>query len=754
MTDSSGSGTGKTILTGANTYTGGTTISTGTLQLGNGGMSGSILGGVADNGALAFDRSDTATFAGVISGGGVVAQIGPGTTILTGANTYTGGTTISGGTLQLGNGGTTGSIVGGVADSGTLAFDRSDTATFAGVISGSGAVAQIGSGTTILTANSPYTGGTAVSEGALVVGDFAHPSAALSGGGPITVASGGALGGYGSATGSVANSGVIAAGSATPGFTDLPTGTFTINGDLVNQGLVRLGGGQSIGNVLQVAGNYLGSGGSMAVNTYLGGDGSPSDLLVISGGHATGSTSVQVTNVGGPGALTTGNGILLVNAINGATTALGAFSLAGEANAGPFEYDLFRGGVTGGSGNNWYLRSDFITPPIPPTPPTPPTPEPKPLPPAPPPNPLPPDTAFPIIGPRLATYGVVQPLARQWGLTTLGTLHERVGDTYEPDCIEPAPAAETSAVDLPTRKPDAVPTKKPGAAPCPLFSPSAWARFFGGTINNEYQAFADPRASGNLWGFQGGVDLLHGSLFAGHYERAGLYAAYGLTDVNVNGLITNPAATAYILAPTGSLDLDAWSGGAYWTHVGPGGWYLDAVLQGTSYSGHATTTISSLPTDGWGFLASLEGGYPIPLWFWPRLVLEPQGQIIWQHVGFGQNFDGIGTIGLGSTSGWTGRLGLLAESTIATGGGQVWQPYVRANLWQDWGAQAATSFSGSPIQVPLNEAATRLEFAGGGTVKVNANWSAYAQAGYQFAVGSSEVRRNGFTGDFGLRYSW
>lgn len=161
-------------------------------------------------------------------------------------------------------------------------------------------------------------------------------------------------------------------------------------------------------------------------------------------------------------------------------------------------------------------------------------------------------------------------------------------------------------------------------------------------------------------GLPRGVDLLHGSLFAGHYERAGLYTAYGLTDVNVNGLITNPAATAYILAPTGSLDLDAWSGGAYWTHVGPGGWYLDAVLQGTSYSGHATTTISSLPTDGWGFLASLEGGYPIPLWFWPRLVLEPQGQIIWQHVGFGQNFDGIGTIGLGSTSGWTGRLGLLA----------------------------------------------------------------------------------------------
>ena len=103
---------GTTILTGDNTYTGGTTISAGTLQLGNGGTTGCIAGDVMDNGALAFDRSDVVTFAGVISGTGSLSQIGTGTTILTGNNTYTGGTTISAGTLQLGNGGTTGGIVG------------------------------------------------------------------------------------------------------------------------------------------------------------------------------------------------------------------------------------------------------------------------------------------------------------------------------------------------------------------------------------------------------------------------------------------------------------------------------------------------------------------------------------------------------------------------------------------------------------------------------------------------------------------
>ena len=69
---------------------------------------------------------------------------------------------------------------------------------------------------------------------------------------------------------------------------------------------------------------------------------------------------MHVTNVGGPGAETTGNGIQVVSAINGATTAPGAFMLpSGELRAGAFDYDLFHGGVSG-SPNDWFLRSDFV----------------------------------------------------------------------------------------------------------------------------------------------------------------------------------------------------------------------------------------------------------------------------------------------------------------------------------------------------------------------------------------------------------
>ena len=84
--------------------------------------------------------------------------------------------------------------------------------------------------------------------------------------------------------------------------------------------------------------------------------------------------------------------------------------------------------------------------------------------------------------------------------------------------------------------------------------------------------------------------------------------------------------------------------------------------------------------------------------------MEPQAQIIWQQVVFNQANDGLGPVGLGTTSGTTGRLGLRGMWTIDGYNGQVWQPYVRTNIWRDWGAEATTTFGID--QVPLIEEAT------------------------------------------------
>ncbi|MDR2838854.1 MAG: autotransporter domain-containing protein [Azonexus sp.] len=213
-------GPGTLILTGDNSATGSTTINGGALQIGDGGASGSIGGSIANNGgALVFNRADALTYsksiggsggevrhigAGALTLGGAISgantslrQSGSGVTIITANNSYAGGTFIDSGTLQLGNGSTLSNSLGSgdVVNNGTLAFNRGSVTSFAnaisgsglstniaaggtltvsGVISGSGSFSQAGGGTTVLTGNNTYTGGTAIDNGVLRVSSDAN----------------------------------------------------------------------------------------------------------------------------------------------------------------------------------------------------------------------------------------------------------------------------------------------------------------------------------------------------------------------------------------------------------------------------------------------------------------------------------------------------------------------------------------------------------------------------------------------------
>jgi fibronectin-binding autotransporter adhesin len=282
-------GAGTMTLTGADTYTGGTTISAGTLQIGNGGTSGTIAGNVTDNGTLAFNRTDNVLFPGIVSGTGTLKQLGTGILTLSGANTYSGGTTISAGTLQIGNGGTVGSIVGNVADTGSLVFNRTDNVTYSGVVSGAGTLAQNGAGTLILTGTNTLTGGTTIGAGSLQIGSG---------------------GGAGSLTGNVANSGSLILNR---------TGTLTLAGIISGTGTVTQSGTGT--SILSGTSTYTGatevSAGALQVTGVLGNTAVNVESGATLSGQGTIGGGVTIQNGGhlapGPGSKSLNLGPLFLN---------------------------------------------------------------------------------------------------------------------------------------------------------------------------------------------------------------------------------------------------------------------------------------------------------------------------------------------------------------------------------------------------------------------------------------------------------
>jgi fibronectin-binding autotransporter adhesin len=177
------SGAGTLVLTASNSLSGTTTISQGTLQLGDGiTQNGSVGGSIRNNATLAFANVTSQTFGGIISGSGTLTKIGIGQLTLTGSQAFTGEVSVSEGTLRFGNGTSlNGTVAANMTNNAAVSFANPLPQTYSGTISGDGSVLKAGSGTLIFTKSQLYTGSTAISAGTLQLGDGTSGNVTLNG---------------------------------------------------------------------------------------------------------------------------------------------------------------------------------------------------------------------------------------------------------------------------------------------------------------------------------------------------------------------------------------------------------------------------------------------------------------------------------------------------------------------------------------------------------------------------------------------
>ncbi len=263
-------GTGTLTLSGNNNFNGTTTISQGTLQVGNGGGTGTLGTGntsIAAGANLTFNRGGSYTYGGTIGGPGSLTKTGIGTVILTTNNSY-GATTISQGTLQIGIGGGMGTLGSGntsIAAGANLTFSRNDTHTYNGVISGDGSLTKTGTGILTLTGNNSY-GATTINQGTLQIGNgggtgtlgtgntsiAAGANLTFNRGGSYTY--GGTIGGPGSLTKTGTGTLMLSGSNNYTGATMINAGTLAVGSTLHSQTISVTNGAILASNNFQLRG--------------------------------------------------------------------------------------------------------------------------------------------------------------------------------------------------------------------------------------------------------------------------------------------------------------------------------------------------------------------------------------------------------------------------------------------------------------------------------------------------------------------
>ncbi|UQY54468.1 fibronectin-binding autotransporter adhesin ShdA [Salmonella enterica] len=326
------SGSDELIVTGDNTYSGGTTISGGTLTADHADSLGT--GAVANSGVLQVGEGELEN---TLSGSGSLVKTGTGKLTLSGDNTYSGGTTITGGTLTADHADSLGS--GDIDNSGVLKVGEGDLEN---TLSGSGSLVKTGTGELTLSGGNDYSGGTTIIGGTLTA-DHADSlgTGAVANSGVLQVGEGeleNTLSGSGSLVKTGTGELTLSGDNSYSGGTTIIGGTLTADhadslgtGAVANSGVLQVGEGE-LENTLSGSGSLVKTG---TGELTLSGDNSYSGGTTIIGGTLTAdhADSLGTGAVANSGVLQVGEGEL-ENTLSGSgslvKTGTGELTLSGD----------------------------------------------------------------------------------------------------------------------------------------------------------------------------------------------------------------------------------------------------------------------------------------------------------------------------------------------------------------------------------------------------------------------------------------
>lgn len=772
-------GAGTLALTADNTFAGGTQVDAGVLQIardanlgaaaGALGLDGGTLHTLADvasartltlgpgGGTLEQAQGTTYRLDGRIGGEGGLTKQGAGTLLLTADNAFAGGTTIAQGRMQLGDGGTAGSLAGAIVDHGVLAIDRADTLVLAGAISGSGALEHNGAGTTVLAADNTFTGGTTIQAGTLRLGNG---------------------GNAGNLVGHVVDNGTLAFDRADVfvlgasvggrgGLAQLGRGTTVLNGRYDLSGSHRVAAGTlAVGDAAHAdavlhsspttttveAGGTLGGYGTVAEAVVNRGTIAVADAVAAFAGGGTGRFAIAgaLTNaghvqIGGAGVgnrLVVGsyvgqNGSLAINAVLGGddsasdrlvidggsatgTTRMFVANVGGVGQQsrgnGILVVEPVRGATTaadafvlgqrviGGPYEYRLVRGGRDGSAA--------------------------DAWFlrtqdqarpqqPQIRAEVAAYAALPSMAIGYGRAGIGSLHERLG----------AAAAQAVAQDA---------SREAGRSWMRLLASNAeWNAARGGLQADG------PSFDQNLYAIQAGTELLAAEHRGGGRTRIGLIGSAGRGEGRADRDDGRRA---------GSDRFDAYSVGASATWSSRNEAYVDAVVQATSYDARAgSRELGWLQTDGVGYAASLEIGVPYVLGKGWRI--EPQAQVVYQSIDLDTAADPAAQVRFAGAESRAWRLGARAARHWDRADGRRVSAWFRGNAWHESRGEAKIEVSSQDGFVAFRSrtGGTWYEFNAGIDAELSAGLALYANLGYQDAAGDGIESVNG---NLGLRMNW